>query len=96
MRYPEYDIDYHLRSTYGITLEQYNAMVATQKGRCAICNRPPPRHGRYRKLVVDHDHATGEVRSLLCNPCNTAMGSLGEDAGRCRAVADYIERWRMK
>jgi hypothetical protein len=52
--------------TYGVTEEQYRALLMAQDGRCAICGRLP----RNRRLAVDHDHNTGEVRGLLCYTCN--------------------------
>jgi hypothetical protein len=57
---------------YGITEEQYNAMLAAQKNVCAICGGPPRRK---RRLAVDHCHATGRVRALLCDPCNLKLGN---------------------
>ena len=57
---------------YGITLEQYEAMLAAQNGCCAICRTSPTEK---RQLHVDHCHATGRVRALLCSPCNTQLGS---------------------
>lgn len=56
---------------YGITLAEYNDKVKAQKGLCAICHGPP--QGK-QPLVVDHDHATGEVRDLLCALCNRLLG----------------------
>lgn len=55
---------------YGITVEQYEFMLAAQGGLCGICRKPPGR----RRLAVDHDHETGEVRMLLCDRCNMAVG----------------------
>lgn len=60
----------HLMVTYGITLEQYDEMLAVQGGVCKGCGTPTP-VGRRKHFDVDHDHETGEVRGLLCSPCNT-------------------------
>ena len=60
-----------LRRKYGISLADYDAMVASQKGGCAVCGGPPPSK---RYFSVDHDHATGAVRGLLCQKCNTLVG----------------------
>src|SRR5438094_9480440 len=57
----------HLKRKFGISLEQYEEMLAKQGGVCAICGAPPPEG---TSLHVDHDHETGEVRGLLCFPCN--------------------------
>lgn len=57
---------------YGITIEQYDAMLAAQNGVCAICLNPP--RGKMKRLSVDHCHATGRVRGLLCITCNRAIG----------------------
>jgi hypothetical protein len=55
---------------YGMTLEQHAAMLEAQGGLCAICRKPPS--GK-RPLVVDHCHASGTVRGLLCYGCNRAL-----------------------
>ena len=55
----------HLKSTYGITLEEYDRLFALQSGVCAICQQSSS-----KALHVDHDHATGMVRGLLCPRCN--------------------------
>ena len=74
---------------YGLTLEQYDAMVAAQQNRCAICGMDGTKstHG---KLYVDHDHATGAVRGLLCHGCNTALGLFADDPARLVAAAEYL------
>jgi hypothetical protein len=63
------DLQYH----YGITLEEYDAMLVRQAGKCAICG------WAYQKLVVDHNHVTGAVRSLLCHLSNALIGCARED-----------------
>ena len=77
-----------LRRNYGITPEEWDAMLAAQGGTCAICQCVP---GRGRRFHVDHCHSSGKVRSLLCNRCNVAIGMAGEDAARLRRMADYCE-----
>lgn len=87
---------YHLKKTYGITLEQYEQMFAEQNGVCAVCSLPETRimSGSFKSLDVDHNHATGEVRGLLCSACNASLGLLGEDPDRIIALLDYVERYR--
>src|SRR5665213_3048143 len=51
---------------HGITEEQYQELLAFQGGRCAICGNKPGK----KRLAVDHNHKTGEVRGLLCKYCN--------------------------
>lgn len=59
---------YQLKSLYGITLEEYDRLLAKQNGVCAVCLRAP--YGKYKWLYVDHDHSTGKIRGLLCLRCN--------------------------
>lgn len=89
--------DLDLRKNYGITVDQYEAMLTAQGGVCAVCGRPethPHTRGQDRPcyLAVDHDHVTGEVRALLCKECNTALGSLHDDPARIQALLVYAER----
>ena len=59
---------------YGITVEEYE-LSANQSGRTM---RHMPTDSE-RRLHVDHNHATGEVRGLLCRNCNSAIGKLGDN-----------------
>lgn len=63
---------------YGITPAEYAAMLAVQQGVCAICEQPELSSikGTPRSLSVDHDHATGRIRGLLCTRCNSMLGYL--------------------
>lgn len=67
----------NLRKKYGISAQDFDEMVERQGGCCAICRKPPS--GRWGQLVVDHSHSTGQVRGLLCNQCNSALGFLKDD-----------------
>jgi hypothetical protein len=60
----------HYQARYGITLEDYDRMFSEQGGTCALCDKPC---ATGRRLAVDHCHATGAVRGLLCVKCNSAL-----------------------
>jgi len=79
----------HLKRKYGMTLDDYEAMLAAQGGVCAICGKPRPEE---RTLHVDHDHETGEIRGLLCFRCNNALGDFDDDYELFQAAADYLDR----
>ena len=64
-----------MKRLYKITPADYNKMLNEQGGKCAICGAIPP-FGKYKRLVVDHDHETGKVRGLLCPRCNAGLGFL--------------------
>ena len=78
-----------LRRKYGITLDEYDRMVEDQGGRCAICGSTDPRNGG-NMLAVDHDHATGRVRGLLCGTCNTALGKFRDNPEILRSAIRYL------
>jgi hypothetical protein len=75
-----------------MTLDDYDAMLAAQSGGCAICGTPPSVDGR--ALAVDHCHATGLVRGLLCRACNQGLGIFADDPQRLRKAANYLRRTR--
>ena len=88
-----------LRRRYGLTEEGYNMMFAAQKGVCLICERPETRQhkgGKLFDLSVDHDHATGAHRALLCSACNVGLGSFRDDAALLRAAARYLTGYAAK
>lgn len=68
---------------YGITGDEYDYLYAAQDGRCAICRRAT---GKARRLAVDHDHQTGQVRGLLCSPCNYQLIGRYDRAALARAI----------
>ena len=76
-----------LRRLYNLTPEQYHDMLDAQDGKCAICQAPP----NGERLAVDHDHATGKVRGLLCRRCNQVLGQFEDRPQWLRAAADYLE-----
>lgn len=68
----------HIFKSYGLTVKEYEEMLANQNGVCAICNMVCNRSNSNR-LCVDHDHKTGKVRGLLCFLCNTGLGRFRDD-----------------
>jgi hypothetical protein len=80
----------HLVRSFGITLEQYEKLLKTQGGVCAICHQLNP---GIRKLSVDHDHKSGQVRGLLCENCNRGIGQLQETASNLLSALAYLANW---
>jgi hypothetical protein len=78
---------YHLSRRYGITADEADHLLRLQDGLCAICRAAPASH-------VDHDHATGAVRQLLCFNCNGGLGQFKDNPVALRAAAAYVERHR--
>ena len=75
----------HYPKLYGITLENYQAMLDAQGAVCAICQQPETsihRDGKVYVLAVDHDHVTGAVRGLLCKACNRGLADFHDDQKR--------------
>jgi len=77
------------RQNYGLTSEQFEALLCEQAGRCKVCDDPLGA-GRCQ-MHVDHDHVTGQVRGLLCHGCNVAIGCAKDSPGRLRLMAAYLE-----
>ena len=85
------NLDWRLRKTYGLSVTDYERMASQQAGVCALCGK---RNSSGRRLAVDHCHATGAVRSLLCASCNLAIGHLKDDPALMRKAATYVESFR--
>jgi hypothetical protein len=84
----KYQRAWRLKTTYGITSDDFERLSGEQYGLCAICMNPPTERG----LCVDHCHDTGEVRGLLCDSCNLGIGLLKDDAVLCENAMTYLER----
>jgi hypothetical protein len=77
----------YLLKTYDMCSDKYQTMYEEQDGLCAICGEP------LDKPKVDHNHATGEVRQLLCGNCNSGIGMFKESQTRLRKAIAYLVRW---
>ena len=77
----------HLLRTFGLTHDDYFNMLKAQSECCAIC-------GEFQadNMCVDHDHATGRVRGLLCGQCNCGIGHMRDSASLLRAAIEYLEQ----
>lgn len=80
---------HRLKRDYDLTQDDLDSMYESQDGRCAICDRAFPY--TLNGLGVDHNHRTGQVRALLCVPCNLILGNSGEDRKILLAAIDYLE-----
>jgi hypothetical protein len=86
-----YQRNWHLKKTYGISIEEYEALLKTQDGHCAIC--PATRGASDREsLCVDHNHITGASRALLCVRCNLSVRDLGDDLAHAEMVMAYVRK----
>lgn len=75
-----------LKSTFGITMDDYDLLLVKQNGSCAICKTEPTD----KHLSVDHCHITGKVRGLLCNRCNLGLGYFKDDHELLKIATDYL------
>lgn len=84
----------HVQQRYKISPNEYEAMLKAQNGRCAICGvaRPP----QARRLAVDHCHATGRRRGLLCGACNIGIGLFRDDIHRLLKAVSYLLNYQEK
>lgn len=84
-----------LMDKFGITLEEYDAMLKAQDGVCACCKQPETakyqKTGRLKSLAVDHCHVGGHNRALLCQRCNIIVGQSLESPGYLRIVAQWLD-----
>lgn len=79
-----------LKNRFGISSEDYDVMFLNQRGLCKICGTHQSEVTR--RFAVDHNHLTGEVRGLLCVPCNTAIGALRDSPELLEVAALYLRR----
>jgi hypothetical protein len=82
--------DNYLLKKYGLTFAEMQQMLATQGFKCALCGDPIDEVTRN----VDHDHATGVNRALLCDKCNWALGLLKDSPELLEKAAAYVRGFR--
>ena len=77
---------------FGITLEEKAALLVQQGGHCGACSNTNP--GSKRGWSLDHCHATGKVRGVLCHSCNLALGHCKDNPNRLRQLLAYLEKFQ--
>ena len=82
----------HLRRAYGLTQETFDAMLHAQGGCCAICKAKPIDGNQGSRMVVDHCHLTNQIRGILCDLCNTALGKFEDNVGLLKSAIDYLNK----
>jgi len=85
----EYKADLWLIKKYGITLSEYDEILESQGGVCAICGSDDPQ-GKGARFHVDHCHETGEVRGLLCHFCNIGLGHFKDSREALQSAINYL------
>ena len=84
----------NLKNFYHITKELYDEMLEAQGGVCAICGQPETStyRGKIRTMSVDHEHATGAIRALLCSDCNRFVGFIERNPHKIELALAYLGR----
>lgn len=86
---PEQMWKYQIKYKFGITPEQYSLILESQGFACAICGGKSP-GGHIRRFHVDHCHASGSVRGLLCHRCNVTLGLAGDTVELVNRFVNYL------
>ena len=86
----------HLQKNYRLSNEDYDALLASQGGGCAICGTDScytnPRSGKMVALSVDHNHDTGTVRGILCKDCNIGLANFKDNPDLLHRAVDYLAK----
>lgn len=91
-RHPNRSKHYMLKHHYGLTRNEFDAILKGQNNLCKLCQLP---FATDEMPHVDHDHKTKKVRGLLHRKCNIAIGMFNDDSALCRLAADYLESFNV-
>lgn len=75
------------KQNYGITQSEYEELLLIHGSTCSLCLEDKP------KLVIDHDHATGKVRGLICHKCNNGLGAFRDDVELLQKAIRYLKEY---
>jgi 5-methylcytosine-specific restriction endonuclease McrA len=82
------------KRSLGVTQEQFDAMAKAQDYKCAVCGTDDP--GASRDWQVDHNHATGDIRGLLCMGCNLGLGHFRDNVATLSNAIEYLKRTHVR
>jgi hypothetical protein len=88
----EYDLELHMQRNYGMGFKEYEEMLFSQDGKCAICKAEPPKNQHKTRLNIDHCHTTGKIRGLLCDCCNRALGLMRDNTDLLQKAIQYLNQ----
>ena len=91
---PEVTRARNLKKRFSMSIDEYNIIFLSQKGKCAICEKAETTQDvnqNVKWLSVDHNHSNGNIRGLLCNACNTGIGKLGDSIKVLKSAVKYLE-----
>jgi len=88
--YKQCENDTRIRRRFGITNADYQRILNSQDGRCAICKSPSAKYTV--RFHIDHDHASGRVRGLLCSDCNTGIGLFRDSIPLLSGAIAYLSK----
>jgi hypothetical protein len=89
---PDITRSINLKNNYGISQHDYDLILTSQGGVCAICMVAKIGNSKHVNLFVDHCHESTTVRGLLCHNCNAMLGHAKDNPSVLRSAADYLER----
>lgn len=78
-----------LKTRYGLSVEDFEAMLSRQNGRCAICGQS------MNDPMVDHCHTTGKIRGILCNRCNLGLGRFKDSVELVERALNYLKNYAI-
>lgn len=82
----QYSREYNLKRKFNLSLDEYDTLLKSQNGVCAICGNTCT-----KALAVDHDHTTEKVRGLLCNNCNRGLGHFKDNQQYLQQAITYLK-----
>ena len=94
---PEANRRQKLKSTYGLSWEEYTSLYNQQEGKCQICHSFLDFDSTLKaeKPFVDHNHTTGEVRGLLCCRCNFGLGQFKDSPYLLESAINYLKKYNV-
>lgn len=91
----EYNRELSLRGNFGVDHDWYLAKLAEQGGGCAICGTTVTNTRGKKHLAIDHNHATGTVRGVLCARCNQSLERVESIPNWCALATAYLVRYAI-